>query len=110
MTLLHENCDGWGGLGPKQTLELLQAVGSPAVKLVLAASSALACSYSAASRATSSAAVGICFTAPIPWPQPQMSRQALASWLPPELKFIFDGSAVGRLSGSRPARSMEGLR
>jgi sugar phosphate isomerase/epimerase len=34
VTLLHENCDGWGGLGPKQTLELLEAVGSPALKLV----------------------------------------------------------------------------
>jgi len=31
---VHENCDGWGGLGPKQTLELLKAVGSPALKLV----------------------------------------------------------------------------
>ena len=34
VTLLHENCDGWGGHGPKQTLELLEAVGSPALKLV----------------------------------------------------------------------------
>ena len=34
VTLLHENCDGWGGLGPKQTLQLLEAVGSPALELV----------------------------------------------------------------------------
>jgi sugar phosphate isomerase/epimerase len=34
VTLVHENCDGWGGLGPKQTLDLLEAVGSPALKLV----------------------------------------------------------------------------
>ena len=34
VTLVHENCDGWGGLGPKQTLELLKVVGSPALKLV----------------------------------------------------------------------------
>ena len=32
--LLHENCDGWGGLGPQQTLELLAEVKSPALKLV----------------------------------------------------------------------------
>ena len=34
VTLVHENCDGWGGLGPKQSLELIAAVGSPALKLV----------------------------------------------------------------------------
>ena len=34
VTLLHENCDGWGGLGPKQTLEMIEKVGSPALKLV----------------------------------------------------------------------------
>jgi len=34
VTLVHENCDGWGGLGPKQTLELLAEVNSPALKLV----------------------------------------------------------------------------
>jgi hypothetical protein len=39
-----------------------------------------------------------------------MSRQALASWLPPEPKFIFDGSLTGRLSGSSPARVMEGYK
>jgi sugar phosphate isomerase/epimerase len=34
VTLVHENCDGWGGLGPKQTLDLIETVGSPALKLV----------------------------------------------------------------------------
>ena len=34
ITLVHENCDGWGGLGPQQTLELLSEVNSPALKLV----------------------------------------------------------------------------
>jgi sugar phosphate isomerase/epimerase len=34
VTLLHENCDGWAGLGPKQTLEMIEAIRSPALKLV----------------------------------------------------------------------------
>ena len=34
VTLVHENCDGWGGLGPKQTLDLLAEVNSPALQLV----------------------------------------------------------------------------
>lgn len=34
ITLVHENCDGWGGLGAAQTLELLREVNSPALKLV----------------------------------------------------------------------------
>ncbi len=34
VVLLHENCDGWGGLGPAQTLELLERVDSPNLKLV----------------------------------------------------------------------------
>ncbi len=32
--LIHENCDGWGGDSPANTLELLQRVDSPALKLV----------------------------------------------------------------------------
>lgn len=32
--LVHENCDGWGGQGPEQTLELLERVGSDSLKLV----------------------------------------------------------------------------
>jgi sugar phosphate isomerase/epimerase len=34
VTIVHENCNGWGGLGAGQTLELLERVGSPAMKLV----------------------------------------------------------------------------
>jgi sugar phosphate isomerase/epimerase len=34
VTLVHENCDGWGGIGPEQTLQLLEEVDSPALKLV----------------------------------------------------------------------------
>ena len=34
VTLVHENCDGWGGLGPRQTLEMLTEVNSHALKLV----------------------------------------------------------------------------
>ncbi len=34
VVLVHENCDGWGGQGPEQTLELLERVDSPALKLV----------------------------------------------------------------------------
>lgn len=30
----HENCDGWGGLGPQQSLDLLDAVDSDAFKLI----------------------------------------------------------------------------
>ncbi len=34
VVLVHENCDGWAGQGPAQTLELLRAVGSANLKLV----------------------------------------------------------------------------
>jgi sugar phosphate isomerase/epimerase len=34
VTIVHENCNGWGGLGAEQTLELLEKVDSPALKLV----------------------------------------------------------------------------
>ncbi len=34
VTLVHENCNGWGGLGPRQTMELLEEVGSPRLQLV----------------------------------------------------------------------------
>ena len=43
----------------------------------------------------------------MPWPQPQISFQALAE-LPP--KFILLGSLTGRFSGSRPAARMLGAR
>jgi sugar phosphate isomerase/epimerase len=32
--LLHENCSGWAGQGAEQTIELLETVDSPALKLV----------------------------------------------------------------------------
>ncbi len=34
VVLLHENCDGWGGQGPDQSLELLERVGSENLKLL----------------------------------------------------------------------------
>ena len=34
VTLVHENCTGWGGLSPRNTLEMLSQVNSPALKLV----------------------------------------------------------------------------
>jgi sugar phosphate isomerase/epimerase len=34
VTLVHENCNGWGGLGPRHSLELLAEVGSKHLKLV----------------------------------------------------------------------------
>lgn len=34
ITLVHENCNGWGGLGPAQSRELLESVDSPALKFV----------------------------------------------------------------------------
>lgn len=49
--------------------------------------------YSRLRRATRPAAEGMSCTAPMPWPAPQMSRQALAAVL---LKSIFEGSLVGR--------------
>ena len=61
----------------------------------------------ASRRSTSSAAVGTCATAPMPWPEPQMSRHAFVF---SDAKLIFDGSLSGRLSGSSPARSIEARR
>ncbi len=34
VTLVHENCDGWGGISPQHTLDLLADVGSEHLKLV----------------------------------------------------------------------------
>lgn len=34
VVLVHENCDGWGGKGPEETLELVNEVGSAHFKLV----------------------------------------------------------------------------
>ena len=68
-----------GGKALCRPYSAARANGAPAVKAVLTARAALAASYSLARRATSSPAVGIDLTAPMPWPQPQISRQALAS-------------------------------
>ncbi len=69
-----------------------------------------ACSYSRARRATSSPAGRTSSTTPMPWPQPQMSFQALDLLLPPEPKLIFEGSLSGRLAGSMPALMIDGAR
>ena len=34
VVLVHENCSGWAGLGPKQALELMEEVDSDALKIV----------------------------------------------------------------------------
>ena len=34
VVLVHENCHGWAGLGPQQTLDFLAEINSPALKLV----------------------------------------------------------------------------
>ena len=34
VVLVHENCHGWAGQGPEQTLELLERVDSPSLRLV----------------------------------------------------------------------------
>jgi sugar phosphate isomerase/epimerase len=34
ITMIHENCDGWGGDSPENTLELLAEVNSPALRTV----------------------------------------------------------------------------
>ena len=53
--------------------------------------------------ATSSPAGSTSVTAPMPWPQPQMSFQALGLLPSPPPKLILLGSLSGRLSGSSPA-------
>jgi sugar phosphate isomerase/epimerase len=34
VVLAHENCNGWGGLGPRQSLEMLAEVDSPSLQLL----------------------------------------------------------------------------
>ncbi len=34
VTLVHENCNGWGGLGPRQSMEMLAAVGLSSLQLL----------------------------------------------------------------------------
>lgn len=43
--LLHENCQGWAGRGPRETLRLLEHVDSPALRLVFDLGNGLAHGY-----------------------------------------------------------------
>ncbi|MCX5382366.1 sugar phosphate isomerase/epimerase [Streptomyces sp. NBC_00083] len=45
--LLHENCQGWAGRGPDETLRLLDHVASPALRLVFDIGNGLAYGYEA---------------------------------------------------------------
>ena len=45
--------------------------------------------------------------APMPWPEPQMSRQAFGFEPVAESKFIVLTSPCGRLSGSKPALTID---
>ena len=68
-----------------------------------------ATSYSRFSRATISATGTTALTAPMPWPQPQMSFQAFFG--PPALpNCMVLMSPSGRLSGSSPALRIDGFR
>src|SRR5206468_7406032 len=73
----------------------------------------IASSYSFLKRAISSAAGRMPSTLPMPWPEPQISFQAFGLARSPEAsvpKFIFEGSDVGRFSGSMPAAWIDGFR
>jgi sugar phosphate isomerase/epimerase len=48
VVLLHENCQGWAGQGPEQTLRMLAEVDSPALRLVFDLGNGLAYGYEAA--------------------------------------------------------------
>lgn len=47
LTLLHENCSGWAGVGPEQTLDLLAEVDSPALALLFDTGNGAAYGYQA---------------------------------------------------------------
>lgn len=47
LTLLHENCSGWAGIGPEQTLDLLAEVDSPALALLFDTGNGAAYGYQA---------------------------------------------------------------
>lgn len=47
LKLLHENCAGWAGQGPSETLHLLEAVNSPALGLVMDLGNGLVHGYDA---------------------------------------------------------------
>jgi len=87
----------WGATAPVPAIQL------PA----RAESSAMAARYSPSSRFTLVATGSTAEIAPTPWPEPQMSFQALASMLPPDPKFMALFSPIGRLSGSIPAAAMD---
>src|SRR3954464_5063871 len=73
----------------------------------------MASAYSFLNRAISSAAGKTLATLPTPWPEPQISFQAFGLARSPDAsvpKLIFDGSDVGRFSGSMPAATIDGLR
>lgn len=48
IVLLHENCAGYGGLGPDEALELLAGVDSPALRLLFDLGNGLSYGYSSA--------------------------------------------------------------
>ncbi|MFE9424007.1 sugar phosphate isomerase/epimerase family protein [Kitasatospora sp. NPDC006697] len=45
VVLLHENCQGWAGQGPAQTLRMLEHVASPALRLIFDVGNGLAYGY-----------------------------------------------------------------
>jgi L-ribulose-5-phosphate 3-epimerase len=47
VTLLHENCQGWAGQGARQTLDMLDGVASPHLRLVFDVGNGLAYGYEA---------------------------------------------------------------
>lgn len=47
IVLLHENCAGWAGQRPEHTIELLEAVASPALRLLFDTGNGLAYGYDA---------------------------------------------------------------
>src|SRR4051812_30797191 len=78
-----------------------------------ASAGSTASSYSFLKRAISSAAGKTLPMLPTPWPEPQISFHAFGLARSPEAsvpKLILDGSDVGRLSGSMPAATIDGLR
>ncbi|MCT2585544.1 sugar phosphate isomerase/epimerase family protein [Actinophytocola gossypii] len=48
ITLLHENCAGWAGTSAERAIELLDAVGSPALRLLFDVGNGIAHGYDAA--------------------------------------------------------------
>ena len=97
-------------LGGRDAAPLAHAARRAGEAVVTPRSFCFASSYSRLSLATTSATGVMSWIWPTPWPAPQMSFQAFFSMLPPEPKFIFDLSASGRATGSRPAAVIDGPR